>query len=239
MNFITSILYTTGESTGGLFDFNATLSIIAIQFIELTLALTFIFYRPVGIALNSRRKKIKEVLAFAWYNQFMIEKLNIEYAHQVKTVSINTQSLLNKYSKRIESGIALEMDKFFSIEANKVEKVNRRLKFEAVVYKNTYDFEKYNWISTQIKKGYFRCFKEGFPTFKDPNVKFSLPGTKTSLQDINQELWNGCEMEYVTQSLMDKIFMEGYEFKVPDDIYPKKRKEFEMLLPPDYEDNWV
>ena len=35
------------EGAGGLFDFNATLPLMAIQFVLLTVALTFIFYKNI------------------------------------------------------------------------------------------------------------------------------------------------------------------------------------------------
>ena len=36
------------EGAGGLFDFNATLPLMAIQFVLLTVVLTFVFYKPVS-----------------------------------------------------------------------------------------------------------------------------------------------------------------------------------------------
>jgi len=42
------------EGAGGLFDFNATLPLMAIQFILLTIVLTFVFYKPVAKALEER-----------------------------------------------------------------------------------------------------------------------------------------------------------------------------------------
>ena len=42
------------EGAGGLFDFNATLPLMAIQFILLTVAFTFIFYKPVSKVIDER-----------------------------------------------------------------------------------------------------------------------------------------------------------------------------------------
>jgi len=41
------------EGAGGLFDFNGTLPLMAIQFILLTVVLTFVFYKPVAKLLMS------------------------------------------------------------------------------------------------------------------------------------------------------------------------------------------
>ena len=45
--FMPTKLLAMSEGAGGLFDFNATLPLMAIQFILLTVALTFVFYKPV------------------------------------------------------------------------------------------------------------------------------------------------------------------------------------------------
>jgi F-type H+-transporting ATPase subunit b len=42
------------DGSGGLFDFNGTLPLMALQFILLTIVLTFIFYKPVARAITAR-----------------------------------------------------------------------------------------------------------------------------------------------------------------------------------------
>jgi F-type H+-transporting ATPase subunit b len=42
------------EGAGGLFDFNATLPLMALQFIALTTILTFVYYKPVSTLLEER-----------------------------------------------------------------------------------------------------------------------------------------------------------------------------------------
>jgi F-type H+-transporting ATPase subunit b len=46
------------EGAGGLFDFNATLPLMAIQFVLLTVVLTFIFYKPITKVLEDRESYI-------------------------------------------------------------------------------------------------------------------------------------------------------------------------------------
>ena len=53
------------EGAGGLFDFNATLPLMAIQFILLTVVLTFVFYKPVAKVLEERETTISTNLADA------------------------------------------------------------------------------------------------------------------------------------------------------------------------------
>ena len=53
------------EGAGGLFDFNATLPLMAIQFILLTVILTFIFYKPVSKVIDEREAYINGNLTTA------------------------------------------------------------------------------------------------------------------------------------------------------------------------------
>ena len=60
MNYfiMTATQLVAAEGAGGLFDFNATLPLMAIQFILLTVALTFVFYKPVSKVLDERENYI-------------------------------------------------------------------------------------------------------------------------------------------------------------------------------------
>jgi len=53
------------EAAGGLFDFNATLPLMAIQFVLLTVVLTFLFYKPVGKVIDERETYINTNLSQA------------------------------------------------------------------------------------------------------------------------------------------------------------------------------
>ena len=59
------IMPATQMLAGGLFDFNATLPLMAIQFILLTVVLTFIFYKPVAKVIDEREAYINGNLATA------------------------------------------------------------------------------------------------------------------------------------------------------------------------------
>ena len=53
------------EGSGGLFDFNATLPLMAIQFVLLTVVLTFLFYKPVSKVIDERETYISGNLSQA------------------------------------------------------------------------------------------------------------------------------------------------------------------------------
>jgi len=81
-----STLITSSEITGpgGLFDINATLPLIAIQFIVLMIILNFILFDPVLLTLKEREKYIFINLAKA------------------STLLITAEEYISKYEKEIE-----------------------------------------------------------------------------------------------------------------------------------------
>jgi F-type H+-transporting ATPase subunit b len=53
------------EGAGGLFDFNATLPLMALQIILLSVVLTFVFYKPVSKVIDERETYINDNLTTA------------------------------------------------------------------------------------------------------------------------------------------------------------------------------
>jgi len=70
------------EGAGGLFDFNATLPLMAIQFVLLTTILTFTFYKPVGKVLEERETLISGNLATASERLLKADTLYEQYDEQ-------------------------------------------------------------------------------------------------------------------------------------------------------------
>ena len=67
------------ESKGGLFDFNATLPLMALQFLGLTVALNFLFYKPVSHVLDDREEYIRNSLTSASASLVKANQLTKEY----------------------------------------------------------------------------------------------------------------------------------------------------------------
>lgn len=61
----TSIFFLATEKTGGLFDFDGTLPLVAIQFLALMFLLNFILYTPLLNIINDRNQYINKNLANA------------------------------------------------------------------------------------------------------------------------------------------------------------------------------
>ena len=87
------------EGAGGLFDFNATLPLMAIQFVLLTVALTFIFYKPVSKVLDDRELYISGNLTQASEKLIKADELYKQYDEQLKTAKVNAQATIAKAEK--------------------------------------------------------------------------------------------------------------------------------------------
>ena len=97
------------EGAGGLFDFNATLPLMAIQFVLLTTVLTFIFYKPVSKVLDERENFISGNLAEASEKLTTAEDLYKQYDEQLKTAKVNAQSIIAKSEKEAKDVVAVEI----------------------------------------------------------------------------------------------------------------------------------
>ena len=80
------------EGAGGLFDFNATLPLMAIQFVLLTVVLTFIFYKPVSKVLDDREAYISGNLTQASEKLIKADELYKQYDEQLKTAKVRCTS---------------------------------------------------------------------------------------------------------------------------------------------------
>ena len=87
------------EGAGGLFDFNATLPLMAIQFVLLMVVLTFIFYKPVSKVLEDREEYISGNLTQASDKLIKADELYKQYDEQLKTAKVNAQATIAKAEK--------------------------------------------------------------------------------------------------------------------------------------------
>ncbi len=67
------------ESEGGLFDFNATLPIMALQILLLMVVLNLIFYKPIGQVLDERDESIRKQLTEASEMLMKAESITKQY----------------------------------------------------------------------------------------------------------------------------------------------------------------
>ena len=115
------------EGAGGLFDFNATLPLMAIQFILLTVVLTFIFYKPVAKVIDDRETYINDNLTTASEKLIKADELYKEYDEQLKSARVDAQSVIAKSEKEAKDAVALEINQARLDAAKLIDKTNKEL----------------------------------------------------------------------------------------------------------------
>ena len=92
VNFSTLILSSEVIGPGGLFDFDATLPLVAIQFLLLMVVLNAIFYTPLSTAITERNDFILNNLAKASEVLAKANELTAQYEEEL--ASIRKEALL-------------------------------------------------------------------------------------------------------------------------------------------------
>jgi F-type H+-transporting ATPase subunit b len=121
------------EGAGGLFDFNATLPLMAIQFILLTVVLTFVFYKPVAKVIDERETYINDNLTTASEKLIKADELYKEYDEQLKTARVNAQAVIAQSEKEAKDVVAIEIEQARKDASNLIEKTNRDLESQKSV----------------------------------------------------------------------------------------------------------
>ena len=81
---------------GGLFDFNATLPLMALQFLALTVLLNLIYYRPLSIILDERDEYIRNSLTAASAALNRANDLTIKYEYDLAESRKKSQDIIKK-----------------------------------------------------------------------------------------------------------------------------------------------
>jgi F-type H+-transporting ATPase subunit b len=97
------------ESKGGLFDFNATLPIMAFQIVLLMLILNFIFYKPIGKILDERDELIRNKLTQASEMLIKAENITKQYELDLNRERREAQSIITSAQKGAQDIVAMEI----------------------------------------------------------------------------------------------------------------------------------
>ena len=84
-----------GASEGGLFDFDATLPLMAVQVVLLTFILNSLFFKPVGKVVEEREAHISTSLAEAKQKLAEVESLEADLRDQLKEARQAAQKVIN------------------------------------------------------------------------------------------------------------------------------------------------
>ena len=87
---------------GGLFDFDATLPLMALQVVLLTFILNALFFRPVGRVVEEREVYVTTSRAEAKQKLAEAEKLELELKEQLKSARIAAQQFIQEAEKDSE-----------------------------------------------------------------------------------------------------------------------------------------
>jgi len=82
------------EEAGGLFDLDATLPLMAIQFLILMAVLNAIFYKPLGEAIDERDAYVRETKGNAQERLVKAEKLAAEYEQSLADTRREARSVI-------------------------------------------------------------------------------------------------------------------------------------------------
>jgi F-type H+-transporting ATPase subunit b len=115
------------EGAGGLFDFNATLPLMAIQIVLLMVVLTFIFYKPVSKVLDDRELYISGNLTQASEKLVKADELYKQYDEQLKTAKVTAQATIAQAEKEAKDSVALEIGQARTDAAKLIERTNKDL----------------------------------------------------------------------------------------------------------------
>lgn len=115
------------EGAGGLFDFNATLPLMAIQFILLSVVLTFIFYKPVAKVLDEREAYVSGNLSKASNMLVEADELYKTYDEQLKAARVNAQAVIAQAESEAKKVVEVEITEARSDAAKLIDQTNKEL----------------------------------------------------------------------------------------------------------------
>ena len=92
-------LFLFGASEGGLFDFDATLPLMAVQVVLLTFILNALFFKPVGKVVEEREDYVNTSRAEAKKKIAEVERLETELKDQLKEARLEAEQDSEKLYK--------------------------------------------------------------------------------------------------------------------------------------------
>jgi len=87
-------LFLFGASEGGLFDFDATLPLMAVQVVVLTFILNSLFFKPVGRVVEDRENYVNTSRAEAKKKISEVDRLETELKDQLKEARLEAQKVI-------------------------------------------------------------------------------------------------------------------------------------------------
>lgn len=110
VNFSTLILSSEINGPGGLFDFDATLPLVAIQFIVLMIVLNIVFFNPLLITIRERNEFILNNLAKASEVLTKANVLTTQYEQELTSIRKEAQTEITNSQKIHQEILDIELN---------------------------------------------------------------------------------------------------------------------------------
>jgi len=105
------VIQASAEAEGGLFDFNATLPLMALQFLVLTVILNIIFYKPVGNILDERDEYIRNSLTSASAALLKANELTKQYEKELAESRKRAQDIIRNAQQQAQQNVSEQIQK--------------------------------------------------------------------------------------------------------------------------------
>ncbi len=99
------------SAEGGLFDINATLPLMALQFLLLVAILNVVLYKPLGKALDDRAQYIRNQLGQAQERKEKAEGIARQYEQELKDVRRQSQEIIANAQAEAEKIVTAQIQK--------------------------------------------------------------------------------------------------------------------------------
>nr|YP_009296977.1 ATP synthase CFO B' chain subunit II [Ceramium japonicum]AOM66320.1 ATP synthase CFO B' chain subunit II [Ceramium japonicum] len=103
---ISLALQESSSDQGGLFDFNATLPLMALQFLALTIILNIIYYKPLSNILDERDEYIRNSLTAASAALDRANELTSQYEYDLAESRKKAQSIIKQAQLEAQNMVA-------------------------------------------------------------------------------------------------------------------------------------
>jgi len=110
VNISTLIASSEVSGPGGLFDFNATLPLVAIQFVLLMVILNVLLYSPLSTVVSERNEFILTTLANASETLAKANEMTAEYEQELESVRKQAQLEITNSQKIHKEIFEIELD---------------------------------------------------------------------------------------------------------------------------------
>nr|QUE28055.1 AtpG [Sahlingia subintegra] len=109
LTFLLAVEVTEEAKKGGLFDFNATLPLMVLQFLVLMTLLNLIFYKPISKVLDEREEYVRSSLSKASHDLSQADELASKYEQDLAIARKNAQQIISESKKDAQEIVSIRL----------------------------------------------------------------------------------------------------------------------------------